>query len=447
MNEATRRWQELDHRHLWHPFTQMRDWCAQEALVLVEGRGATLRDSEGREYLDGNSSIWANLHGHRHPRLDAALHEQIGKIAHTSFLGYTNPPAIELARELIALWDRPEALGPKLTRVFYSDNGSTAMEAALKMAIQYRQHRGEEERRRFIAFTGAYHGDTMGASSLGGINTFHERFAGYQFPVDHVASLEELEARCAGEGEPIEPQQVAAVVIEPLVQGAAGMHFWPPGMLRALREWCDRHGVHLIADEVMTGFGRTGTMFASEQEGVTPDFVALAKGISGGYFPLAATLTSEAVYEAFLGRYEELKSFFYGHTYTGNQLGCALGLASLAIFREERVLERLQGSAAVLGRELERLQGYPHVRNVRQLGMIAAFEIVQADGTSFPWQEQRGNRLCRAAWKYGLITRPVRDTIVLMPPYCITEEELARCVEALRLALEEMTATSFTSTR
>ncbi len=407
--------------------------------MLVEGEGALLRDAQGREYLDGNASIWTNLHGHRHPKINAAIREQLDRVAHTSFLGFTNPPATRLAEELVALWARGGEASP-LTRVFFSDDGSTAVEAALKMAVQYWQHRGQPRRSRFVAFTGAYHGDTMGASSLGGINAFHGRFSAYHFPVTHVGSFEELLGRtniCETQGG-IDPGEIAAVVIEPLIQGAAGMRLWPAGMLAQLRAWCDRHGVFLIADEVMTGFGRTGTMFACEREGVTPDFVALAKGLTGGYLPLAATLVREEVYEAFLGEYSELKSFFYGHSYTGNALGCAAALASLAIFREERVLETLAGKIAHLAACLATLEGHPHIRNVRQCGFIAAFEVAQADGEPFDWKLQTGSRVCVAAREHGLLTRPVRDTLVLMPPYCITEAQIGQSVEALRRGVDSV---------
>ena len=429
-----------DKRHCWHPFTQMRDWCApeHEPLVLVEGEGALLRDSAGREYIDGNSSIWTNIHGHRHPKINAAIREQLERVAHTSFLGFTNPQAILLAEELVALW--PQDVPNPLTRVFFSDDGSTAIECAVKMAVQCLQHRGQPQRHRFIAFANAYHGDTMGAASLGGINAFHGRFSAFHFPATHVAAMEELIARTKpGAADPIDVNEVAAVVIEPLMQGAAGMRLWPVGMLAQLRAWCDRHGVFLIADEVMTGFGRTGKMFACEHEGVVPDFVACAKGLSGGYLPLAATFTTEAVFAAFLGDYEELKSFFYGHSYTGNQLGCAVARASLAIFREERVLEHLQGKIAMLAACLASLKEHPNVGEIRQCGFMAGIDLVQKNGTPFELSQQAGARVCVAARKHGLLTRPVTgNTIVLMPPYCISEAQIAQSVEALRRGVDEV---------
>jgi adenosylmethionine-8-amino-7-oxononanoate aminotransferase len=422
-----------DKAHSWHPFTQMRDWCApdHEPLVLTSGDGAILRDSEGREYLDGNSSIWTNLHGHNHPRLNAALRAQLDRVAHTSFLGFTNEPATQLATELAALIP-----GGQLPRVFLSDDGSTAIEVALKITAQYWQLVGQPQRTRFIAFDNAYHGDTMGASSLGGVSTFHRRFSAWQFPVEHLASIEELEShsRFTIHDSPAP----AAVIIEPLIQGAAGMRLWPKGMLAKLRAWCDDTGALLILDEVMTGFGRTGTMFACEQEGVVPDLLACAKGLTGGYLPLAATLVRERIYEAFLGSYEEMKTLFYGHSYTGNQLGCAVALANLALFREENTLASLQPKIARMTALLAELKAHPNVREIRQCGFIAGIEIAQADGTPFDWRAQMGARICHAARAHGLLTRPIRDTIALMPPYCVSDAQLAHAIAALRSAIGEV---------
>jgi len=409
----------LDKAHLWHPFTQHRDWNApeHEPLVLVSGEGALLRDSEGREYIDGNSSIWTNLHGHRHPKIDAAIRAQLDRVAHTSFLGFTHPLAAELARELVALWP-----SDSLTRVFFSDDGSTAIEVALKMAAQFWQQTGHPERTRFVAFSGAYHGDTMGASSLGGMATFHGRFSAWQFPAEHVASLEELRSLDAG--------TIAAIVIEPLIQGAAGMRLWPRGMLGELRRWCDAHGVLLILDEVMTGFGRTGRMFACEHENVTPDLIALAKGLTGGYLPLAATLTTERVFNAFLGGPE--RTLYYGHSYTANPLGCAAALASLAIFRDEHVLAQLAPKIDLLARLLADVRRQPPVAEVRQCGFIAGIELRPAGDPML------GGKVCLVARRHGLLTRPIRDTIVLMPPYCITEAQLRAAVGAVMSAIREV---------
>lgn len=416
-----------DQAHTWHPFTPMQAWCdpAHEPLVLVEGHGAILRDSRGREYLDGNSSIWTNLHGHNHPKINAAIRAQLDRVAHVSFLGSTNAPAAQLAGRLCGLFPRKN-----LPRVFFSDNGSTAVEVALKMAVQFWQLDGRPDRNRFVAFDRAYHGDTAGASSVGGIAGFHGRFARMHFPVERIASLEELAALPS-------PDTIAAVIIEPLVQGAAGIRPWPAGMLRELSAWCDVHGIFLILDEVLTGFGRTGTMFACEQERVFPDFLCVAKGLSGGYLPLAATLTTERVFEKFLGRVDELKTLYYGHSYTGNPLGCAAALASLDIFEEEHVLENLKPKITRLGELLAELARHPRVREVRQCGFIAGIEIGADKSTAHPWQELRGARVCEAARRHGLLTRPVLDTIVLMPPYCVTEAQLAGAAEAIRRAIDE----------
>ncbi len=422
MNPETQATQAADKAHAWHPFTQHRDWGApeHEPLVLVEGEGALLRDSEGREYIDGNSSIWTNLHGHRHPRIDAAIRAQLDRVAHTSFLGFTHPPAAQLARELVALWP-----ADSLTRVFFSDDGSTAIEVALKMAAQFWQQSGQAKRTRFVAFTGAYHGDTMGASSLGGIPAFHGKFSAWQFPAEHVATMDDLAA--------LDPTRIAAVVIEPLLQGAAGLRLWPRGMLAELRAWCDATGVLLILDEVMTGFGRTGTMFACEREDVIPDFIALAKGLTGGYLPLAATLTTERIFSAFLGGPE--RTLYYGHSYTANPLGCAAALANLAIFREERLLEKLRGQIAHFTRLLDGLRA---LGEVRQCGFIAGIELRQENGEPFPPARLTGARVCQAARKHGLLTRPIHDVVVLMPPYCITKAQLVQAVEAVALAVAEV---------
>ena len=434
LSASTAAWLAADRAHQWHPFTQMQDWCApdHEPVVIVDAQGATLHDSRGRSYLDGNSSIWTNLHGHNHPRINAAVAAQLTRFAHCSFLGLTHPLAIELGTALTGLFP-PETL----TRVFYSDDGSTAIEAALRMSRQYWQLVGQPERRRFLSFEQAYHGDTLGAASLGGIPLFRKPLDGQ--PEDHALRLPNVDAL-----ETLPPTLVntlAAAVIEPLVQGAAGMRLWPKGDLAKLRAWCDRHGVHLVLDEIMTGFGRTGRMFACEHEHVLPDFLCLAKGLTGGYLPLAATLTTERIYAAFLGEYRELKTFFYGHSYTGNALGCAAALASLAIFREENTLARVADLSSQLADLLHaELAPLPCVGEVRQLGLIAGIDLWAdpATRTPFAWEEQTGNRVCQAARAHGLLTRPIRDTLVLMPPYCTTDAELARMVEALRLAVLEV---------
>jgi adenosylmethionine-8-amino-7-oxononanoate aminotransferase len=383
-----------------------------EPIIIESAQGAVLRDTDGREYLDGNSSIWTNLHGHQHPTITAAIKEQLDRIAHSSFLGLSNVPAIELAERLCAL--------TKLDRVFYSDDGSTAIEVAIKMALQYWQHRGQPQRKRFVAFREAYHGDTLGAVSVGGIELFHAAFKPLLFDVVRVAKVSELPAG----------DDVAAVVIEPLIQGVAGMKLWPRGMLRELRRWCDRTGALLIADEVLTGFGRTGTMFACEQEGVVPDLMAVAKGLTGGYLPLAATLTTSEVFNAFLGDYAEFKTFFHGHSYTGNQLGCAAALANLRVFEEERTLQKLSVISSRLSAGLAQCRQLKAVRDVRVLGCIGAVEI-----GPYRLDEQMGIKVCAEMRRQGVLTRPIGNVIVLMPPYCVTEAQLAKMTSVLRDAI------------
>ena len=414
-------------RHLWHPFTQMKAWCApgHYPLVLVEGAGAILRDSHGREYIDGNSSIWTNIHGHCHPAINAAIKSQLDKVAHVSFLGSTNLPAIELAEKLAGCFP-PRTL----TRIFYSDDGSTAVEVAVKMSLQYWQLCDRPAKTRFVAFENAYHGDTTGAASLGGVGTFTSRFSAIHFPVERVADTEGLST--------LDPDQLAAVIIEPLVQGAAGIRLWPHGTLKALRAWCDAHNVLLIFDEVFTAFGRTGRLFACEHESVLPDFLCLAKGLTGGYMPLAATLTTDRVFNAFLGEYHELKTFFYGHSYCGNPLGCVAALASLQIFQEEDTLETLRGKISLLRELLDDLRALPNVSGIRQCGYISGIEIQNDAGKPFPWRNQTGAQVCLAARKHGLLTRPILDTIVLVPPLCTTKEQLERAIDAIRRAIREV---------
>lgn len=415
----------LDKGHLWHPFTPMRDWCApgHEPLILVSGQGAILRDATGREFIDGNSSIWTNIHGHNHPVINQAISAQLDQVAHTSFLGFTNPPAIELAHELVKI-----AAPDILSRVFFSDDGSTAIEVAIKLSLQYFQIIGQPERIRFVAFEKGYHGDTLGAASLGGIGLFQGRFSQHHFPSEHVSSAADLEALPA-------PETVAAVVIEPLIQGAAGMRVWPPGLLAAVRRWCNRHGVLLVADEVMTGFGRTGTMFAFQQEAAVPDFLAIAKGLTGGYMPLAATLTTESIFEAFLG-----ETFYYGHSYCGNQLACAAALASLRVFHEENVLDHLQAKIRRLTCHLERMRSNVHVRETRQCGFVAGIELGGPNGAALDPLQATGAKVCLAARRHGLLTRAVLDTVVLMPPLCITCAQIDEACRAIESAIADVLA-------
>jgi adenosylmethionine-8-amino-7-oxononanoate aminotransferase len=421
----------LEKKHLWHPFTAMADWCApgHEPVMLVEGNGCMLRDSAGHEYLDGNSSIWTNIHGHGHPLITGAIEEQLHKVAHTSFLGLSHPLAAELAAELVMLFEAGES---KLQRVFFSDNGSTAVECAVRMALQYWAQNGRPERVELAAFEGAYHGDTLGAVSLGGIAAFRGVSERVGYPVRRLARIEDLEG--------LDANTLAAIVIEPLIQGAAGMRLWPQGLLRALSDWCQKHDVFLILDEVMTGFGRTGTMFACQQEGVVPDFIALAKGLTGGYMPLAATLTSERVFEGFLGRPEDGRTFYYGHSYTANALGCAAALGSLRVFREEQVLLQLPAKIAQLAFELKRFEALPWVAETRQCGLIAGIDLVAHKNPkkAFEPRQLMGAAVCAAARDLGLLTRPVLDTLVLMPPLVATENEITQMADALFNAVNKV---------
>jgi len=423
MRDDTRAWIEGDFRHCWHPFTRQAEWCApgHEPLVLVEGRGAWLVDSEGREYLDGNSSIWTNLHGHGHPKLVEAVRQQVGKLAHSSFLGFTHSLAVELAEALCGFFPRQT-----LDRVFFSDDGSTAIECALKMALQYRQLTGQPEKREFLTFENGYHGDTLGAASIGGVSRFSDRFAGLGHATHRIGGIEMLAE--------IDPHSIAGCVIEPIIQGVNQMRPWPPGMLRELRTWCDANDVHLILDEVMTGFGRTGAMFGCHKENVVPDFLCLAKGLTGGLMPMAATLTTGRVYDAFLGNAD--RAFYYGHSYTANPLGCAAALASLDIFRSEAVLEGIPEKERSMATELAALQSRQAlVHEIRQVGLIAGIELRRPDGEPFPVQERLGERVCQIAREHGLITRPILDTVVLMPPLCVTPDEIRHAVSAIEHAV------------
>jgi adenosylmethionine-8-amino-7-oxononanoate aminotransferase len=409
----------------------MYDWCApdHEPLVLVEGHGAVLRDSRGREYIDGNSSIWTNIHGHNHPHINAAIRRQLDLVAHTSFLGFTNPPAIELARSIVKLFP-----ANTLSRVFYSDDGSTGMEVALRIVDQYWRLRGSP-RHRFIAFKDAYHGDTAGAASLGAAAMFRNGVSNWNFPALQVSNMDELEALRSDEA-----SQIAAVVIEPMVQGAAGIRLWPPGTLTAVRKWCDRSGALLVADEVLTGFGRTGRMFACQRENVIPDVMILAKALTGGYLPLAITLVTEQIFTTFAGSPDPERTLFYGHSYTGNALACAAARASLEIFEKESVLNGLAGKIEALRSELALLRELPWVAEVRQCGFIAGVEVKAEHSQTGAEGANLGTAICLAARRHGLLTRPIRNVIVLMPPFCITLYQLRQAVQAIGAAIAEVCA-------
>jgi adenosylmethionine---8-amino-7-oxononanoate aminotransferase len=408
----------LDRSAVWHPFTQQQGWVAEDAPIIERGEGCTLFDTDGNAYLDGVSSLWCTVHGHQHPALDAAIRDQLGRVAHTTMLGLSHPPAIELAEKLLAVAPRGDR---ELTRVFYSDNGSTANEIALKMAFQWHKIRGDEARTKFVYLDMSYHGDTIGSVSVGGIDLFHTLFRpmlfdGIRVSAGDVDGLERVFAERGGE--------IAALIMEPLVQGAAGMLLHPDGYLRAVRSLCDKYDVLMIVDEVATGFGRTGTMFACEQEGVVPDLMSVAKGLTGGYLPLAATLATERIYSGFLGEFQQFRTFFHGHTYTGNPLACAAALATLAVFEDEDTLGALQPKIALLGELLdEHVAPLSTVAEIRRRGTMTGIDLVD-----FPLEARMGHQVTLAARERGAIVRPLGDTIVLMPPLSISEDELRRLV-------------------
>jgi adenosylmethionine-8-amino-7-oxononanoate aminotransferase len=482
---------KFDLAHVWHPFTQMRDWLACEPIMIVGGKGALLHDVHGREYLDANSSIWTNLHGHNHPKINSAIQRQLRKIAHSSALGLANEPASLLASKLVAVANPRSALcAPRLNKVFFSDDGSTALEVALKLAYEFTRRTKKIKNPKFLSLEGAYHGDTVGAVSLGHIDLFHKAYAGLLFKSDKVmspycyrcpfnrAKPERADAReyrkcnweCVGQAEQRFSAQkkkgnpCAAFIFEPAIQGAAGMIPQPETWLKRVSEIARGHGALLIADEVMTGFGRTGVvaadvrrltskrkdelepphvgchggnLFACHHENVQPDFLCLAKGLTGGYLPMAATLTTQEVFDAFLGEYHEFKTFFHGHSYTGNQLGAAASLASLEILQSEKSIRARQILETVLREELKSLWQLPNVGDIRQVGLIAGVELVRDWRTRQPiaLRERAGIRVCEAMARRGVLTRPVGNVIVLMPPYCTTRAQLQKIISELRAAI------------
>ena len=509
---------KLDHAHVWHPFTQMRDWLKREPIVIVSARGARLRDANGREYLDGNSSIWTNLHGHRHPQITRAIERQLRKIAHSSALGLANEPASLLAEKLVEaanprICDERFALGQsaaprigqskdvnrRLAKVFFSDDGSTAMEVALKLAYEFARRTRGLRKPKFLSLKSAYHGDTVGAVSLGHIDRFHHAYAGLLFKSDSVmapycyrcpfnrARPERADAReyrrchweCVSQVEHrFATQQkrdnpYAAMVVEPRIQGAAGMIPQPAGWLDRVSQIARAHHAQLIADEVMTGFGRTGAqpvlpsdgpaipanaranrkgtkpvrdsreagpaLFACHHEGVQPDFLAVAKGLTGGYLPMAATLTTREVFEAFLGEYEEFKTFFHGHSFTANQLGAAAALASLELLQSPASVGARAKVEETLRHELPSLWSAPNVGDIRQVGLVAGIELVKDWRTREPFdrRERAGIRVCEAMARRGVLTRPIDNVVVLMPPYCSTAAQVRQMVEALDGAVRD----------
>ncbi|MDE0485303.1 MAG: adenosylmethionine--8-amino-7-oxononanoate transaminase [Candidatus Poribacteria bacterium] len=444
-----------DKDYLWHPFTQMRDWLTDEPIIIERGEGVYLIDIDGNRYLDGIASMWTNVHGHNHPELNAALKAQLDRIAHSTLLGYSNIPAIQLAQKLV------EITPSGLNKVFYSDNGSTAVEVALKMAYQYWQHKGQPQRNLFVHFDKAYHGDTVGAMSVGGIESFHSTFSSLLFKSIRVSvpetytppksvdtpknlSAELVKTHWLNAVERVlseHSKQIAGIILEPLIQGAGGMLISPKGFLKELAALAKKCETLLIVDEVMTGLGRTGKMWACEHENVTPDLLCTAKGLAAGYLPLAATLTTDEIYNAFLGEYRDLKTFFHGHTFTGNPLACAVALENIAIFERENLLDRLQITVKHFNKRLQEFYVLPHVGDVRVCGMAAGVELMKypETNTPYPFEEKVGIRVCKAALAQGAILRPLVNTIVLMPPLQISISELDSLLDITYRAISEAT--------
>jgi adenosylmethionine-8-amino-7-oxononanoate aminotransferase len=448
---AARRIEQLDKKYIWHPFTQMLDWLKGPQIIIESGKGSVLTDIHGRSYIDGVSSLWVTIHGHRKKEIDNAVAAQLKKIAHSTLLGLSNVPATLLAEKLVKI------APPGLDKVFYSDSGSTAVEIALKIAFQYWQQKGPAFRAKtkFIALKEAYHGDTLGSVSVGGIDLFHQiykplLFTSYKIdsPYCYRCSLGKsyptCKLACADSAEEVlrhRHNETAALIIEPLVQGAAGMLVQPPGYLARIRKLCTKYNVLLIADEVATGFGRTGTLFACEHESVAPDILCIAKGITGGYLPLAATLTTQEIYEGFFGEYREFRAFFHGHTYTGNPLACAAANASLLLFQKERTLAKLQKKIAYVSRELEQFKGLTHVGDVRQRGFMIGIELVKDRRTKEPYppENKMGARVILDCREHGLLIRPLGNVIVLMPPLSISMAELKRMMRVVYESIKRAT--------
>jgi len=432
---------EKDRKYVWYPFTQMKDWVSGNQVIIERGEGTSLIDIEGKRYYDGVSSLWLNVHGHRRAEIDRAVSAQLGKISHSTMLGLSHRGAIELAEQLI------ESAPAGLEKVFYSDNGSTSVEIALKMAFQYWQHKGIKNKNKFLTLTNAYHGDTIGSVSVGGIDIFHQIF--YPLLFKALKAPSPYCYRCVFQKEPDScgfacvdateelmsrnHEELAAMIIEPKVQGAGGIIVQPPGYLSRIKELCTKYNLLLITDEVATGFGKTGKMFACEHENISPDFLTASKGITGGYLPLAATMVTGEIYDAFLADHRERRTFFHGHSYTGNPLACAAALANLEIFARDKVMEKMQSKIAYLSGKLENFAKLEHVGEIRQSGFMVGIELVRDKRTKepFPIGERRGVKACLAARKKGMIIRPLDDVVVFMPPLATEPEELDEMIEIL----------------
>ena len=466
--EEKKQLEELDKQYIWHPFTQMKDWRDEKPIIISEGKDCFIKDIYGRWYLDGVSSLWVNIHGHRKKEIDDTIKKQLDKIAHSTLLGLSNTPAIRLAEKLVLIVKKSLPLiphhpsltkggegGGELTKVFYSDNGSTAVEVALKMAFQYWRHKGVDGRNAFVSLNNAYHGDTIGAVSVGGVDIFHKAFGpllfktykstspycyrcelGKKYPGCKFACLDKMEKIFKAHS-----KKIAALIIEPLIQAAGGMITSPPGYLKGVRELCTKYNILMIADEVATGFGRTGRMFACEHEAVVPDIMCLSKGITGGYMPLAVTIATDDIYNVFLGEFKDLKTFFHGHSYTGNPLACAAAIACLDLFEKEEVLKSLKKKIEILETWLKEVLNLKHVGDVRNIGLMAGVELVRNKKTKKPyvWTEKMGWRVTYHARDNGVFIRPLGNMIVIMPPLSISEQNLKQLLKVIKDSIVKIT--------
>ncbi len=449
MGDSTKKLGELDKEFVWHPFTQMKEYESKDPIVIEKGEGAYLYDSEGNKYIDGVSSLWVNIHGHKVPEIDKAIKEQVDSISHSTLLGITNPPAAKLAEELIKIC--PEGL----KKVFYSGDGASAVEVALKMSFQYWKNKDNPEKTKFVYLENGYHGDTLGAVSVGGIDLFHSAFKELLFDTYEAPSYycyrcplnkkyPSCNIACADEVEKIlsvHHQKICAVILEPYVQAAGGMIVSPEGYLKKVREYCDKYDVLLILDEVATGFGRTGKMFACQHEDVTPDILVLGKGMTGGYLPLSATITNQKVYDAFLGDYEEYKTFFHGHSYAGNPISCAASIANIEVFEKNNTLTELKDKVEYFENELKEFSGLEHVGNVRNKGLMAGIELVEDKKSKKPYEAglKMGWKVADKAMENEVMLRPLGNVVVLMPPIGIPMEDLKKLMKVTFRSIKEAT--------
>jgi len=448
--ERTLELESIDKKHIWHPFTQMKEWMANNQIVIEKGKGNYIIDTNGNSYLDGISSLWVTVHGHNHPHINKAIKNQLNKISHSTFLGLSNVPAIKLAEKLIKL------VPQNLTRIFYSDNGSTSVEIGLKIAYQYWQQHPNSKyhtKKKFISFSTAYHGDTIGSVSVGGIDLYHKIYkpllfdviqAPYPNPLKQKLNKEECEEKCLKELEKLmgtNQKQVAGLIIEPLMQGASGMINTTSHFLQKVKELCIQYNILLIVDEVATGFGRTGAMFAVEKADIQPDILCVAKGLTGGYLPLAATITTEEIFNNFLGEHKDNYTFFHGHTYTANPLACAAAIANLELFEKNNTIEALQEKIYRLITELKEIAKLPHVIEVRQEGFMVGIELCENKKTKkyYAPEKRVGSLVCQEAIKNGVFLRPLGDTIVLIPPLSIDLKELKFLLDTCKKCIIRIT--------